>query len=203
MVVLTTKGLRPPTPHRVGFSTTMARGATFQQLSYVHGLGAVSVDTESYAPFTGGDAQALKKKYGHYGYSAQACINRALQEEPIRTGITQSTGTAPELVVLGDALLRGLVLGRTLFFQSKTFRDPVFNPSGRVFSVDILKIPFGDSWLQPVDGTFYHFSTLEQEIRDADRNQELAQYGHVLPISDQFCQTRGDLTSYLEARGSP
>jgi hypothetical protein len=69
--------------------------------------------------------------------------------------------------------------------------------------VDILKIPFGDSWLQPVDGTFYHFSTLEQEIRDADRNQELAQYGHVLPISDQFCQTRGDLTSYLEARGSP
>ena len=203
MVVLTNKGQRPPVPRRVGFSTTEARGPTFKQLSYVRGLGSVAIDTPDVAPFTGGDAAALKHKYGHYGYSAQACINRALQEQAIVDGITNNTGTAPELVVLGDALLRGLVLGRQLFFQAKTFRDPVFNPSGRIFNVDIMKIPFGDSWLEPVDGEFFHMATMEEQLRDADRNNELAQYGHVIPISDNWCQTREDLRAFLDARGAP
>jgi len=183
----------------------MAHGPSFKQLSYVRGFGSVAEESagESYAPFSGPDAATKKKLYGHYGYTAQSCIERALQEPHIVENISQSTGTAPELVVLGDALLRGLVLGRTLFFQSKTFRDPIFNPSGRVFSVDILKLPFADSWLEPVDGQYFHMSSIEEQLHDAERNGELAAYGHVLPISDIYCQTREDLRAYLAARGAP
>jgi hypothetical protein len=130
MAVLTNKGRRPPQPKRQGFATTMARGPSFQQLSYVHGLGNVATaKVESNAPFTGPEAAALKKQYGHYGYSAQGCIARALAEPQIADNLNRSQGTAPELVVLGDALLKGMRLGRELFWQSETFKDPVFNPS--------------------------------------------------------------------------
>jgi hypothetical protein len=49
----------------------------------------------------------------------------------------------------------------------------------------------------------YHFATLVQELRDADRNNELSHYGHVLPIPDTVCQSREGLTAFLHARGSP
>jgi len=201
--VTTTKGLKPPQPHRVGKATTTARGATWIQQSYVKGLGYLAAQEEDYAPFYGPEAADRKKTYSKYEFSAQSCIQRALQEPMIYTVLTNNVGTAPELVVLGDALLRGMVLGRTLFFQSKTFKDPVFNPSGRIFNVDILKAPFGDSWLEPVDGLFFHFATLTEQLRDADRNKELAQYGHVLAIPDNVCQSRESLTAYLHSNGSP
>src|SRR5215470_13070680 len=151
MVVLTTKGKKPPVPQRKGFATTTARGPSFFQQSYVPGLGFLAQKEENYAPFYGPDAADKKFRYRKYEYSAQACIQRALQEPLIYLNITNNTGTAPELVVLGDALLKGMVMGRTLFFQNKTFKDPVFNPSGRSFNVDILKAPWSDSWLEPVD----------------------------------------------------
>jgi hypothetical protein len=203
MVVTTTKGRKPPQPQRKGFATTTARGPSFLQQSYVRGLGYLAPVPEDVAPFTGPMAEQRKQLYRKYQFSAQSCIERALSEPMIYTNITNNTGTAPELVVLGDALLRGMVLGRTLFFQSKTFKDPVFNPSGRIFNVDILKAPFADSWLEPVDGIHFHMANIEQELRDADRNNELAQYGHVLPISDVVCFSRESLQSFLSSRGSP
>jgi hypothetical protein len=203
MVVLTTKGQKPPQPQRKGFATTSARGPTFRQLSYVPGLGYLGEEPENYAPFYGVEAAQRKQTYRKYEFSAQSCIQRALEEPQIYLNITNNTGTAPELVVLGDALLKGMTLGRTLFFQSKTFKDPVFNPSGRIFNVDILKAPWSDSWLEPVDGDHFHMATLQEQLHDADRNGELAQYGHVLAISDSVCFSREALQSFLSSRGSP
>jgi hypothetical protein len=204
MAVATTKGRKPPQPERKGFATTHARAATFQQLTRVTGFGSLAVaEPDTTAPFYGANAVQLKQLYHRYAYSAQSCIARALAEPTIAAGITNNTGTAPELVLLGNSLLEGLVMGRTLFFQSKTFRDPIFNPSGRVFNVDILKVPFADQWLEPVDGVYYHLATLEQELRDADRNNELAQYGHVLAVSDVVCQSREQLQAFLAGNAAP
>lgn len=202
MVVLTNKNQRPPQPKRTGRASSVASGPTFAQQSRQAGQKVPNLhDTRPFDGLEG--AELLKVQYGRYEYSAQECIARALHEHGIRAALSTNVGTAPELVVLGDALLRGLTLGRSLFFQSRTFRDAVFNPSGRSFNVDILKKPHADSWLEPVDGAFFHVAELKQRVHDARRNGELAQYGHVVVISDRVCQSREQLRSYLDGIGAP
>lgn len=203
-VTLTNKQHRASRPGRIGLATSRASGPTFSQLSR-GGPFVFSVSNgESWLPFTGANAEMLAKKFAHYKYSAQVCIKRALDEPQIaRHLMDRSEATAPELVVLGDALLKGFQLGRTLFFQTPTFRDPVFNPSGHSFPVDILKRPDADEWLEPVDGLHFHQATAEEIAHDAIRNANLQNYGHLLVITDEFCQSREDLQAFLASRGAP
>lgn len=204
MAIVTNLGHKAPTPGRMGFATSRARGPTFAQLSRGGPFALTIPNAESWAPFTGPNAEALSKKFGHYKFSAQGCIKRALDEPQIAVHLAdRSEATAPELVVLGDALLDGYQLGRDLFFQTPTFRDPVFNPSGHSFPVDILKRPHADSWLIPVDGVHFHLATAEEIAHDAIRNGWLQSYGHVVVVTDQSCQSREDLRAYLHSQGAP
>jgi hypothetical protein len=188
---------RPPRPHRIGHAVTKARGASFAEASKSAGVPVENVGATDVAPFTGANALAEKRKYAAYSVSAQGCIQRALDEQAIATHVDRATGTAPELVVLGFAL------NQTLFFQTATYRDPIFNPAGRAFPVDILVVEAGVMWYMPVDGAHYHMATIEEQVRDQRRNGNLSRYGQVLPISDIYCHTEEDLKSFLDAHGAP
>lgn len=199
----TNRALRSPRQPRVGFATSRAAGPTFQQLSRTAGAGATT-KTKAYAPFRGAEAATYKRKWSRYAVSAQGCIARAIAEPLILKHLAdRSEATAPELVVLGEALLNGMTLGVDLFFQSATFRDPVFNPSGRSFPVDILKVQGGTQWYEPVDGVHYH-NTAPQRAKDQSRNADLAAYGGtVVVIYDTICTSREQLRAFLDSVGAP
>jgi len=172
-------------------ATMRASAPSFVELTH----GQLTADARSYYPF---ENPADKTKYGRYGLDSQAAIAASL-----RAGIQgkQSTGTAPELVVIGYyLLLGGWRLGFNLLFQSQGF--DVFHRY-RPFTVDIAVTQAGLMYFFPVDGVRFHAATLMEIVRDMQRDQRLRQQGQIVPVPDTECQNLVRLQAWLRGKGAP
>lgn len=184
-------------PHKGFRGTEIAKGPSWADLTQ-KAPGGPRFSTRDPHPFQ--DLET-KDKYRKYDDLAQSWIARALRYNDIVSRITNNTGTAPELVLVGRYLSLGFTLGYNLFFQTKSL--PGFNlKSGKPFTVDVA-IEFGGPKYMPVDGVRFHKAELQEIIADALRDNRLNLTGKVIPVYDTECLYGQRLTTYLHGLGAP
>jgi hypothetical protein len=154
----------------------------------------------SFFPFTDKYHSDL---YAAYDGLARGFIAEALKWQGRGVVISGNQGTAPELALVGAHLVTGnFHLGVNLFHQSLTLSG--FRANGRLFTADVAATYCGQIWAFPIDGHYFHTSSMTEILDSVQRDYQLLSVAaRVLDVLDTQCYVGQAMLDFLHERGSP